>query len=1244
MDEADDLGGGRRAWLAARPYVVVLTVSSLVVSRWFRTGTFVATGDMGAWIRRGWTPEVLDAWNHQTTGAGSAGYTMARWAEFIVLWVVRHLGGDEYAGQWLFYTFIYGLVGFGVAYCARAVVDHEVAVVVAGSFGVLNGFFLTRLPNPLNIISVGSVALLTGVVLRVAQGRRIPLPLAGVALWPTSFLAFNPPMLVVAYAWALGGTVVLTLLVLGWRAAGRAVGWLVGAAPWALLLNVWWLVPLASSYTGGGGAQANADFTDPTNWTWAQINNVPQNVLTMVANWAWFRPQYLPFAADLDQPWLVWVRYLLPALVFLAPVLARPVRRRLSLVLMGLVVVFVSLAKGLMPPFSGVNLWLYLHVPGFWLFREPMSKLGQLLVLFFALQLAIVVEGVFDRAVRGAREVAARREGAARRRSWRTADRWLVGAVGAAVVGVLAYPFPLWTGSVVPDERPTQPSAHVRVPDYWWQLATAVDADPRPGKVLVLPLDDYYQMPTTWGFFGVDSIANLLFEHPVVQRKPDGYFGDVPGLNADVQAIETALVTGDLAPVPRLLDAVGVSRVIVRHDLVRGLPGRHFADDRVITAAMLRVPGLTRTRSGTLDLWQVGDGSSPTVRTFDRVLDAPARPTAVAAALAGVDTRTALAAAPLPEAAPGVAVDTSVAATNDVVEWPVPASDTGSATSTFTLRTAGTFTLAQRARAAAVLRPVVTPAGVELRDPTAVAVDGTVVSRRPTTTVAVPAGRAPVAVVANGRTVALDGWGRGSLPTTQVAVPPSITVGAATAVTVLAPVRQAARVSPLSAVYDCNNYEPRPTSELGMRRDLLGSGAARVVRLTARDHAACTRLDVTGVHAGQVVRVRLSYRQLSGKRPQVCVWQVGVDGCADAPRSRLGRSWSTFETFVHVAPGVTRLQVVLHADVGQRIVEPTVTDYRGMTVDLLEPAVSTTVWPAVPDAPRLHLSAGSHRITVTGGPGGSVLAGFEPLQDCFRTDDLTPAQAGLMMQTEGTGVATTYTMGARSHMACLGSTVPDMGSSSLYVLSLEARSVALRDPKFCVYDRGPDQCQSLPTQVGWNTWTAYSAAVSPNPLAIESRVYLYGRRDLAEKNQAQVAYRDVALRPVVSPSTIVLVRESSAATPTPVEQSWSRQRSTHFPVSVDTRGGTVVALAETYAPGWTAPGLSATRHRALQGWMNAWTVPAGVRNGSLAYAPARLATYALYALPFGLALGAVWVAVGVWWRRRRAARTRRVAS
>ena len=38
---------------------------------------------------------------------------------------------------------------------------------------------------------------------------------------------------------------------------------------------------------------------------------------------------------------------------------------------------------------------------------------------------------------------------------------------------------------------------------------------------------------------------------------------------------------------------------------------------------------------------------------------------------------------------------------------------------------------------------------------------------------------------------------------------------------------------------------------------------------------------------------------------------------------------------------------------------------------------------------------------MTGGPSGSTLADFEPLQDCFRYDDQDQEQAGLMAEYSG---------------------------------------------------------------------------------------------------------------------------------------------------------------------------------------------------------------------------------------------------
>ncbi|MEU7907597.1 hypothetical protein [Actinoplanes sp. NPDC049118] len=1188
----------RDAWPTSRPYLIVLALNALIVSQWFRTGTFIAGGDMGAFIRRGWAPEATWSWNHQTTGTGSAGYTMARGFEFILIGACRAVGLTEYSAQWLFYICIYGLVGFGVAYLAGAFVRNQAAIVTAGAFGLLNGFFLTRLPNPLNIISVGSVALITGIAIRVAQGRRVPTPIAGFALMPTSFLAFNPPMLVVAYAWAVGGTPLLAALVLGRSGAVRLLKWFVFAAPWAIALNAYWLVPLSQSFVGGGGATANATFTDPTNWSWSQVNNSPPNILTMVANWAWFRPQYLPFAADLDRPWWIWIRYLLPALVFLVPLLAPRRLRRVAFGLIALVLVFVFLAKGLRPPFSEINMFLYQHAPGFWLFREPMSKLGQLLILFFAVLLAIGVEGTAQRLKALPR---LRLPGWPRRLAY-------AGSVTPLLL-VLAYPYPLYTGEVMPDERPTQPSTHVRVPPEWWNMASHIDADPGPGKVLVLPLDDYYQMPTTWGFFGADSIANLLIQHPVVAPKPGGYFGEVPGFGADVHAVETALLAGDLTPVPKLLDAIGVSRVIVRHDLVRGLPNRYFADDRILGAAMSRVPGAQLDVDGTLQMWKFGDGTSPTMRTYDRVLDAPARPDAGAAVLGTVDTRTAIAARKdTSPVAMSPQVDDTVTVTPDVVHWPVPAVDSGSPTTTIDVA-AGQYTLAQRARAAAVLTPRLDTANSRLllEDPTVVKVDGMAVSRRPALSVPIPAGREIRAISTGGRTVSLDGPG----------TPASVPVGSATDITLLATAAKPVKATGYSPVFDCNNYEPRPWKELGFAQTVKDTPAGRTVRLTAADHAACTKVVVRDAKPGQMYRVRLQYRSIAGTRPQICLWQAGVAGCELSARPVLDDDWASYEKVVTMDSLADELQIILHADVGERLKPKTVTEYRGLRVDALEAVATKTVFPpAVPEV-KVGLEAGKHELRVEGGPAGTVLAPFEPLEDCYRYDDQTAEQAGLDAESQvGSDGETTYTLKAVRHLACIGAPASDMGASSLYELSMEARSVALRNPRFCLYLRGPDLCRTLPAVAMYQGWTSYEALITPDPAAVDTRLYLYGLRDLKEERQAQVEYRGVRLRPMASPNAIVLVRDAAPATKSIVD--YSKQNPTQFTGTVTTSGPTAVALAESAAPGWMLTGVEGARKVTLQGWMNGWLLPEG-GTVTMRYAPARISRYAFYLLPVTVA-------------------------
>ena len=89
-----------------------------------------------------------------------------------------------------------------------------------------------------------------------------------------------------------------------------------------------------------------------------------------------------------------------------------------------------------------------------------------------------------------------------------------------------------------------------------------------------------------------------------------------------------------------------------------------------------------------------------------------------------------------------------------------------------------------------------------------------------------------------------------------------------------------------------------------------------------------------------------------------------------------------------------------------------------------------------------------------------------------------------------------------------------------------------------------------------------------------------------------------------------------------------------MPARAPATGG-VLALTETYAPGWRRVGGNA-EHVPVQGWMNAWPLQ-GDAAATLTYAPARRARLALYVFPFAAALGAGSIA----WSLRR---SRRIAA
>lgn len=543
---APDIRLGRRVEVGGG-YVVGLLTALLAVRSWFSPGRFVAAGDIGPFERAGLRQDLGTAWGYGITGAGSVTAEAARLPEYLVHQVVTGAGGSAVLAQQIFYVAVLWFASAGVVFAARRCEAAPPAQLLVAVLAIANPLLAVNLPNPLVPAALGTLGFLLGCLLDVVRGRGSA-AVNVVTTLPMAYLSINPPTLAVVAAAAGAGAVVAGLA----RSDARRGLWRAGraAAPLFVVVHAWWVVPTVVLHSQGSGAEMSA-VTDPAAWSWTHVNNSLGNVVTLTAHWGWGLHEYLPFSRELDASPLSGARWALPVLALLAPIAAASTRtRRIGLVALAIVGCLVVIGKGLHGPGAGFNRALY-EMPGMWLLREPMSKIGPVLLLAYLVAVAVTVDGVV-------RRTSTRRRGA---------TLLAVAARSGTLVliaAALAFGHPVLTGGVAPVDRSPLPSSRVELPEEWRTLAAAIDADTTTGKVLVLPRLPFYQATTTWGFHGVATLPRDLFQRPVLLDLPGGYFGEHPTVKDLVTTIEHGRSP---ALLERALDALDVSHVVIRRDL-----------------------------------------------------------------------------------------------------------------------------------------------------------------------------------------------------------------------------------------------------------------------------------------------------------------------------------------------------------------------------------------------------------------------------------------------------------------------------------------------------------------------------------------------------------------------------------------------------------------------------------------------------------------------------------------------------
>jgi arabinofuranan 3-O-arabinosyltransferase len=1151
----------RRNWLLA--YLVPALLSIVAVQTWFEPGTVIAGGDLAPPIAP--QADYDSHWSHLTVGEGAPGYNISGlpYAAWLDAW--GWLGVGEELGQRFWLSALFAGSAVAVVFLAFGFTANPVAAGAAGLLASFNAYRLITGPDDIRMAAILVAALLGGLVVRAAsrpQGRAGVVAFA-VASLGLGYVMTNPPHVALVAVWVAACLVIA--LVAHPDAARRTTSFLAKAVPLALLVNAWWIVPAWLTLTGPGFDE-RFEAVRAEEWTWTHARATLGNALTLNTTWGWEYPEYFPYADRFDGALLTILAFAFPVLALLGVVLAWRTQRRTAAGLAVAALIGAWLATGLRAPIPEVNRWLYDYMPGYWLFREP-SKLLLLVMLPMAVLAGLGVAHLLTRE-----------------------DVWLRRLAVGLVLGALVYAHPIFTGEVIPDERPRLPSAHVRVPDAWDKAASMLNAQRASGRLLVLPRSDYYQVPTTWGYYGV-AFTRPLVHRPVVESQPGGYFRPLPTVSSLEESIETDLLSGRLARARQALRALGVGYVLLRRDVDRSFPNRRFARPRLLARGLTRIPDVQLMRSfGMLDVYRVNAGemfaATPTL-------------------YAGPEHALPLALLVQP-GTPGF-----VSEQDDQTE----VLESG-------LRPERLIRFEEdRIRQLAVKREPES-LRVRLADPFRLTVGGRTIRGLRPEVISLPITReTPALITAASALIPLGGAQNGwqDLGLHGLQAGEAVTVWQRT---------EAQSIDPSTAgpVQDCNALDDRGADEVGLRAAVVTRSGRRTLRLSARAHSACVSFRLLDAPSRDLFRVRFRYRHVRGAPPRACIWQSGVNRCATVSALRPSRAWQTFEAALRPHPDAKGLTLFLYAD-GDGRPPPTVTEYDAIVVERYRraaavPGATARVRPLRGRPGRVSTLAYSPPPL----PSPIDLDAAGPAGDCHRYDERPAEQLGLAARVIRQSDTRVLQLAARDHSACVNFAISEEPPARTWRIRLEYRRLSGNAPRVCLWQDGPDRCAETSSLERDGDWRVLDDTVALDPEVEAVRLFLYA--DGGADRTTVSEYRNVHVGPIASVALVgVPKKQPLPAIVAERDESWK----VHVRVE-NARAPFLLATSESFAPGWEARAegrdASDLRHVEVNGYANGWLVPwEGSYELTLEYRPERYARAARWLSLLALMAAFAWLAL-----------------
>jgi hypothetical protein len=858
--------------------IAVVVMAGIAVQTWFRPGTTLAGGDVvlpngTAWIGRLFAPWT---WGGSTLGEPSQLPLAAPWAA--ILSFVHAFGGDPGLARRVLDTTLFAGAGLAALGLLASLRMAPLPAAVGTAVYLLNPYVITWV-NTYDVYLAALLLLPAILAALVAAGTgRLSVRWSAVLVAATApligYTFLNPPLVGMILAATLSAPLVVAW-VDGRDAGVRSLRALLLAVPLLLALSAYWIVPVILHLS----ELHPSPFTGVSGWLFTEVRATIRNAFWLNTHWGWRSPEYFPYAKAYEVPPLALLRFVLPAMAFGALALAplddgghmrfrRHRNLRLAVAATTVALAVIVLSTGTNPPGNRIFDPLF-TLPFGWLLQEP-ARFLMLAALAYAAMVAILVGAIIDH--QSVHQLLASRR--------LTVPAFRLAIVPLAFGTAVLVGFPLYTGALVPDSGPPLPiwaiharPAHVHVPTYWTEMARFADALPIDGAILVMPPDDFYEMPYTW-YYGGDAFIVALFKRRVLVPSAQGYTPASSKLIGAVNLASQSILHRDWHQAEALVRVLNTPLILVRRDIVTPYANHSILSPNDLAAALQAAPNFVLLRQiGSLDLFALGDGVSETE---------------VGSKFSMINTQT-----------PDLRI-LSMLPPNTALVSGEPAF--------------GVSYVAQAPR-------------LELWQ----AKGDTFVWQPPA-----PSGWAyRIADLDSKAVVPLNHAGIVNAPTAKARVlyePDSAT----SAITVSVTGRTAISngdfsKGPWGPVGDCHAVNPAQALQYFDARVLKNTapGGLPTLQLTASLDSACVH-QVIDWHGGPLLLSMMVYH-LQGAGPRACLWQTGPNRCAPLPSIPDTGSWSTYRATVRPEAGTAAVTLYLYADAYTQG-GPTINDYADVRV------------------------------------------------------------------------------------------------------------------------------------------------------------------------------------------------------------------------------------------------------------------------------------------------------------------------